>query len=565
MGIRLLIIGGVAGGATAAARARRVDEHAEIILFERGEYISFANCGLPYYIGDVIRRRDDLLVTTPQALRDRYRIDIRVLHEVVSIDRGRRQVHVRDIATGRTYDESYDRIILSPGAEPFRPDIEGFDDERVFSLRNIPDSDRIKALVDKDRPRDAVVIGGGFIGIEMAENLVQRGVKTTILEMLDQVMPQLDYEMAGLVHAHLRDRGVALMLGEGLKSFAKEDGRLIVNTTKGRSVTCDLAILSVGIRPENRLAREAELILSERGHIVVDQTMATSDPTIYAIGDAVSVRDYLLGLPVNTALAGPANKQGRIAADNALGRRSLFTGTLGTSIAKIFDLTAASTGMNEKALKAAKVPHLVSYTHSGSHASYYPGAETLSIKLVFTPGTGRLLGAQVVGGEGSDKRIDVLATAIHGRTSVFDLEELELAYAPPYSSAKDPVNMAGFVAANMIKGDVATITWDELSKIDRGSHVLIDLRNRDELRVSGVIEGAVHIPLNELRERLDELDRTKTMIPFCAAGLRGYIAHRILVQHGFRSRNLSGGYRTWLGARERIMEESGETRLWLGE
>ncbi|HPI92390.1 MAG TPA: FAD-dependent oxidoreductase [Deltaproteobacteria bacterium] len=565
MGIRLLIIGGVAGGATAAARARRVDEHAEIILFERGEYISFANCGLPYYIGDVIRRRDDLLVTTPQALRDRYRIDIRVLHEVVSIDRGRRQVHVRDIATGRTYDESYDRIILSPGAEPFRPDIEGFDDERVFSLRNIPDSDRIKALVDKDRPRDAVVIGGGFIGIEMAENLAQRGVKTTILEMLDQVMPQLDYEMAGLVHAHLRDRGVALMLGEGLKSFAKEDGRLIVNTTKGRSVTCDLAILSVGIRPENRLAREAGLILSERGHIVVDQTMATSDPTIYAIGDAVSVRDYLLGLPVNTALAGPANKQGRIAADNALGRRSLFTGTLGTSIAKIFDLTAASTGMNEKALKAAKVPHLVSYTHSGSHASYYPGAETLSIKLVFTPGTGRLLGAQVVGGEGSDKRIDVLATAIHGRTSVFDLEELELAYAPPYSSAKDPVNMAGFVAANMIKGDVATITWDELSKIDRGSHVLIDLRNRDELRVSGVIEGAVHIPLNELRERLDELDRTKTMIPFCAAGLRGYIAHRILVQHGFRSRNLSGGYRTWLGARERIMEESGETRLWLGE
>ncbi|HPR55067.1 MAG TPA: FAD-dependent oxidoreductase [Deltaproteobacteria bacterium] len=565
MGIRLLIIGGVAGGATAAARARRVDEHAEIILFERGEYISFANCGLPYYIGDVIRRRDDLLVTTPQALRDRYRIDIRVLHEVVSIDRGRRQVHVRDIATGRTYDESYDRIILSPGAEPFRPDIEGFDDERVFSLRNIPDSDRIKALVDRNRPRDAVVIGGGFIGIEMAENLAQRGVKTTILEMLDQVMPQLDYEMAGLVHAHLRDRGVALMLGEGLKSFAKEDGRLIVNTTKGRSVTCDLAILSVGIRPENRLAREAELILSERGHIVVDQTMATSDPTIYAIGDAVSVRDYLLGLPVNTALAGPANKQGRIAADNALGRRSLFTGTLGTSIAKIFDLTAASTGMNEKALKAAKVPHLVSYTHSGSHASYYPGAETLSIKLVFTPGTGRLLGAQVVGGEGSDKRIDVLATAIHGRTSVFDLEELELAYAPPYSSAKDPVNMAGFVAANMIKGDVATITWDELSKIDRGSHVLIDLRNRDELRVSGVIEGAVHIPLNELRERLDELDRTKTMIPFCAAGLRGYIAHRILVQHGFRSRNLSGGYRTWLGARERIMEESGETRLWLGE
>lgn len=565
MGIRLLIVGGVAGGATAAARARRVDENAQIILFERGEYVSFANCGLPYYIGDVIPRRDDLLVTTPQALRERYRIDIRILHEVTGIDRARKRVRVKDLATGRAYEEPYDRLILSPGAEPLRPDIEGFDHNRVFSLRNIPDSDRIKDLVSRDKPRDAVVIGGGFIGIEMAENLVERGVKTTILEMLDQVMPQLDYEMAGLVHAHLRDKGVTLMLEEGLKSFSDKSGRLLVNTTKGRFIACDLAILSVGIRPENRLAREAGLLLTERGHIVVDQTMATSDPDIFAIGDAVSVRDFLLGQPVNTALAGPANKQGRIASDNALGRKSLFTGTLGTSIAKVFELTAAATGMNEKTLKAKGVPHLVSYTHAGSHASYYPGAQAMSIKVVFAPGTGRLLGAQVVGGQGVDKRIDVLATAIHGGMSVFDLEELELAYAPPYSSAKDPVNMAGFVAANMLKGDLATINWDELARIDRTEHVLIDLRNRDELRISGSIEGAVHIPLDELRDRLGELDKAKTMIPFCAAGLRGYIAHRILVQHGFRSRNLSGGYRTYLGARERIMEESGETRLWLGE
>jgi len=565
MKTRLLIIGGVAGGATAAARARRIDENAEIIVFERGEYISFANCGLPYYIGDVIRDRNALLVTTAPAFMTRYHIDVRTFHEVVSIDRPNKLLIVRDITTERTYTEPYDKIILSPGAEPVRPPIEGIELKGVYSLRNIPDSDRIKAFVDRSSPAQAVVVGGGFIGIEMVENLVERGVKTIILEMLDQVMPPLDYEMAGLVHAHLKGKGVTLMLGDGLKSFSRENDRIMVNTTKGRSVACDLAILSVGIRPENSLAKDAGLELSNKGHIVVNSSMATSDPDIFAIGDAVTVKDYIMGLPVNTALAGPANKQARIAADNALGRRSLFRGTLGTFIVKVFDLTAAATGMNEKILKGNSVPYLVSYTHSGSHASYYPGAGIMSIKVIFSLDTGKLLGAQIVGEDGVDKRIDVLASAIHGGMSVFDLEELELAYAPPYSSAKDPVNMAGFVAANMLKGDLATINWDELAALDRSENILIDLRNSDELSASGIIEDALHIPLNDLRDRLGELDKAKTYIPFCAAGLRGYIAHRILVQHGFKSKNLSGGYRTYLGAKEKIMDESGQTKLWLSE
>ena len=551
MGLRLLIVGGVAGGATAAARARRIDENAEIIVFERGEHISFANCGLPYYIGNVIKGRNSLLVTKPQDFMKRYRIDVRVFHEVTSIDRENKQVKVTDLKSGRTYTENYDNLILSPGAEPARPRIEGIDLEGIFSLRNIPDSDSIKAFVDRNSPRQAVVIGGGFIGIEMAENLARRGVRTTIVEMLDQVMPQFDYEMAGLIHAHLEDKGVTLMLGDSLKSFTFEEGRIRVDTTKGCSELFDLAVVSMGIRPENALARDTGLMLSDKGHIVVDSSLATSDPHIYAIGDAVSTRDYLLGFPVNTALAGPANKQARIAADNALGRKSVFKGTLGTFIVKVFDLTAASTGMNEKTLKAHGVHYLASYTHSGSHASYYPGAETMAVKLLFAAESGKLLGAQIIGGEGVDKRIDVLATALHGNMSVFDLEELELAYAPPYSSAKDPVNMAGFTAANMLKGDLMTINWDEFEGLDPREHVVIDLRNAEELRASGMVEGALHIPLNDLRDRLDELDRTKTYIPFCAAGLRGYIAHRILVQHGFRSRNFSGGYLTYQGTRKK--------------
>jgi NADPH-dependent 2,4-dienoyl-CoA reductase/sulfur reductase-like enzyme/rhodanese-related sulfurtransferase len=565
MTTKLLIIGGVAGGATAAARARRLDEHAEIILFERGEYISFANCGLPYYIGQVIKDRDDLFVTTPEAFRDRYNIDIRISAEVTNIDRKGKHVEVQDLITGKRYSESYDKIILSPGAEPVRPPFYDAGMDGVLSLRTVPDSDRIKAYVDNRGARSVVVVGGGYIGLEMAENLVHRGVTTIIVEMLDQVMPPLDYEMAAIVHAHLKEKGVICELEHRVQSLSKKDDGIIVSTDRGKDIECDLVVVSAGIRPENRLAREAGLEIGDQGAILVDPTMRTSDPDIYAVGDAVEVRDFVTGQPTVTALAGPANKQGRIAADNALGRRSVFKGTLGTTVVKVFDLTVAATGATEKALKQQKIPHLISYTHSGSHASYYPGATIMTIKLLFSPSSGKILGGQIVGMDGVDKRIDVLATAIRGAMTVYDLEELELAYAPPYSSAKDPINIAGFVAANLLKGDLDTINWIDVVTLDRKKDVLLDLRNEDELEVSGAIEGALHIPLNELRAELPRLDKKKNYIPFCAVGMRSYVGHRILVQNGFASRSLSGGYRTYLGAKEKIMKEPPETRLWLSE
>ncbi|HUT69917.1 MAG TPA: FAD-dependent oxidoreductase [Desulfatiglandales bacterium] len=565
MTTKLLIIGGVAGGATAAARARRLDERAQIILFERGEYISFANCGLPYYIGQVIEDRDDLFVTTPDAFKERYNIDIRIFAEVTAIDRPHKRVAVRNLKTGEQYCETYDKIILSPGAEPIKPPFSNTEIDGVFSLRSVPDSDRIKAYVDSRRARSAVVVGGGYIGLEMADNLVHRGVTTTVVEMLDQVMAPLDHEMAAIVHAHLKAKGVICELEHRVQSLSKKGDVIIISTDRGKDIECDLVIVSAGIRPENRLAREAGLEIGDQGGIRVGPTMRTSDPDIYAVGDAVEVRDFVTGQPTVTALAGPANKQGRIAADNALGRRSIFKGTLGTTVVKVFDLTIAATGATEKVLKQNTIPHLVSYTHSGSHASYYPGATIMTIKLLFSPGSGKVLGGQIVGKDGVDKRIDVLATAIRGAMTVYDLEELELAYAPPYSSAKDPVNVAGFVAANLLKGDLDTINWIEMGTLDREKDVLIDLRNKDELEVSGAIEGALHIPLNELREELPGLDKGKNYIPFCAVGMRSYIGHRILVQNGFTSRSLSGGYKTYLGAREKIMKEPPETRLWLSE
>ena len=542
---KLLIIGGVAGGATAAARARRLDENAEIILFERGEYISFANCGLPYYIGQIIKERESLLVTTAEAFKARYNIDIRPFSEVTEINRTSKEVTVREIKTGNTYKETYDKIILSPGAEPIRPPLEGINLANIYSLRSIPDSDLIKAQVDEKKPESAVVVGGGFIGLEMAENLVHRGVKVTIIEMLDQVMAPVDYEMASIVHAHLKEKGVSLVLEDGVKSFSKTGNRIKVTTSKGTEVECDMVILSIGIRAESILARNAGLMIGKRGGIVVDSGMRTSDHDIYAVGDAVEIRDFVSGFPAMTALAGPANKQARIAADNAMGRNAKFRGTIGTAVARVFDLTVASTGNNEKTLKQNNIPYMVSYTHSGSHAGYYPDAEMMAIKLIFSPGSGRILGAQIIGGKGVDKRIDVLATAIYGCMTVDDLEELELAYAPPFSSAKDPVNIAGFVAVNMLKGDVETVNWDDLKVIDPENEILIDLRDKTELDESGFIVGALHIPVNELRGRLNELDRSKSYIPFCAIGLRGYLGHRILVQNGFKSRNLSGGYKTY--------------------
>jgi NADPH-dependent 2,4-dienoyl-CoA reductase/sulfur reductase-like enzyme/rhodanese-related sulfurtransferase len=504
-------------------------------------------------------------VTTPEAFRERYNIDIRVFSEVTAVDRRSREIEVRDQRTGETYRESDNKLILSPGAEPIKPPLEGIEIDTIFNLRNIPDSDRIKQYVDSRRPRSAVVVGGGYIGLEMAENLVHRGVETTVVEILDQVMAPLDYEMAAIAHAHLKEKGVHCELGNGVKSFSKQGDRVLVSTQNGRVIECDLVIMSVGIRPENTLAKGAGLEIGERGGIKVDATMRTSDAHIYAVGDAVEIRDFVTGQPTMTALAGPANKQARIAADNALGRRSLFKGTTGTAIVKVFDLTVACTGASEKTLNQYTLSYLVSYTHSGSHASYYPGATNMAIKLLFSPSNGKILGAQMVGGGGVDKRIDVLATAIRGSMTVYDLEELELAYAPPYSSAKDPINIAGFVAANILKGDVENVTWKELASLNRDENILVDLRNKDELEKSGIIEGAVHIPLPELRRRVPELDKGKTVIPFCAVGQRAYVGHRILVQHGFRSRNLSGGYRTYLGAKEKIMAESPETRLWLSE
>lgn len=551
MNIKLVIVGGVAGGATAAARARRVSEDAEIVVFERGEYISFANCGLPYYIGNVIKRRDHLLLATPEEFKKRYNIDVRIFSEVVGINTKEKAVEIKNNITGKKYWESYDKLILSPGAEPIKPPLEGIELENIFHLRNVPDSDRIKKIVDERNPRCAVVVGGGFIGLEMAENLTERGVKTTIVEMLDQVMPSLDYEMATLIHDHLEAKNVELELENGVKSFSKASDRILVSTQNGREIECDLVLLSVGIRPENTLAIKADLKIGSTGGIAVDDTMRTSDPNIYAVGDAVEVRDIVTGFPTLTALAGPANKQARIAADNALGRKSIFTGTLGTSVVKVFDMVVASTGANEKFLKKHDIPYLVSYTHSGSHAGYYPGATNTSVKILFSPGTGKVLGAQIVGRKGVDKRIDVLATAIRAKMTVYDLEELELAYAPPYSSAKDLINICGFVAANILKGDMEIVQWSELDALEKNGATLIDLRTQFELKHTGKIEGALHIPIDEFRNRLTELDKQKMYIPYCGIGFRGYLGHRILVQNGFKSRNLSGGFLTYTMAKKK--------------
>jgi NADPH-dependent 2,4-dienoyl-CoA reductase/sulfur reductase-like enzyme/rhodanese-related sulfurtransferase len=545
MATKLVIVGGVAGGATAAARARRLDEQAEIIVFERGEHISFANCGLPYYIGQVIKKRDHLLVTTAEALRTRYNIDVRNFAEVTAIDRQNKKISVKNLQTAETYTETYDKLILSPGAEPIKPQMEGIGLDTVFSVRNIPDTDRIKAYIDNHAPESAVIVGGGYIGLEMAENLVERGVKTTIIEMLDQVMAPLDFEMAALVQDHIKSKGVVLELENSAMAFTSKGNRKVVSTGRGTQIECDLVILSIGIRPETQLAKASDLEIGERGGIKVNAGMQTSDPDIFAVGDAVEIKEYVTGAPAIIALAGPANKQGRIAADNAMGRQSVFNGAQGTAIVKVFDMTAASTGASEKILKKSNIPYLSSYTHSDSHAGYYPGAQRLSIKLLFTPDTGTLLGAQVVGKEGADKRIDVLATALRANMTVYDLEELELAYSPPYSSAKDPVNIAGFVAANILKGDVENTYWQELEDLDSNECVLIDLRTKKELEKIGTIDRAINIPVDELRQNIDKLDKHKTYVLCCAVGQRAYIGHRILKQKGFQSSNLSGGFVTY--------------------
>lgn len=544
--MKYLIVGGVAGGATVAARLRRNDEKAQIILFERGEYVSYANCGLPYYIGGTIKERNKLFVQTVKGFVSRFRIDIRTRQEVTRILPDTKQVEVKNLQSGEVYTESYDKLVLSPGAEPLRPRIEGIDSPKIFTLRNVPDTDAIKGFLQQTNPKKAVVVGGGFIGLEMAENLHEAGVQVTVIEMADQVMAPLDFSMAAMVHQHLTSKGVTLLLGDGVKKFETlTDQSLAVHLSSGKTVQTDLVILSIGVRPENQLAREAGLSLGERGGIQVNAYLQTSDPDIYALGDAAEIQHLITHKPAMIPLAGPANKQGRIAADNIVyGNKEVYKGAMGTSIAKIFDLTVAAAGANAKLLKREGIPYISSYTHGSSHAGYYPGAVPLSIKILFAPETGVLLGAQVVGFGGVDKRIEMLAQTIQHEGTIYDLMELEHAYAPPYAAAKDPVNMAGFVADNILKDRVRIITWRDIDKLE-ADVVKIDVRTKDEYSL-GTIPGFINIPVDELREHLDELPKDKPIVVTCAVGLRGYLAYRILVQNGFKNvRNLSGGYKTW--------------------
>lgn len=543
MSKKVLIVGGVAGGASAAARLRRLDETIEIILFERGEHISYANCGLPYYISGVIPERDMLLVQTPQGMQRRFQIDVRTQSEVTRIFPEEKSVEVKE-SSGNTYRESYDALILSPGAAPLRPPINGIEEVASYVVRNVADIERIKRTIDQQRPQSAVVVGGGFIGLEMAENLQESGIQTTIIEMSNQVMAPLDIEMASYLHQHIREKGVHLILSDGVKRFTKGEKGSLITLQSGKQISTELIILAIGVRPEVTLAKDAGLNLGKLGGIQVNEKLQTSDPHIYAIGDAIEVKHFVTGQPALLPLAGPANKQGRIVADVILGRESAYEGTLGTSIAKVFNLAAASTGANEKTLQRAGIPYLVSYTHPGSSAGYYPGAQPMSIKLIFNS-EGKILGAQIVGSQGVDKRIDDLAGAIRRNDTVFDLQELELAYAPPFSSAKDPVNMAGYVAGNILQGDVEVIQWHELENLDPETSILVDVRTPEE-HEEAFIPGSVLIPVDELRDRLSELPQDKEIILYCRVGLRGYLAYRILAQKGYsRLRNLSGGYLTY--------------------
>lgn len=549
-----LIIGGVAGGATVAARLRRMDEKANIILFERGKYVSYANCGLPYYIGDTINNREKLFVQTAKGFTDRFRIDIRTEQEVTAIRPDKKEVEIKNLSTGETYTETYDKLVLSPGAEPLRPGIEGIGSKKIFTLRNVPDTDTIKNYVNTENPKRAIVVGGGFIGLEMAENLYDLGIQVDVVEMANQVMAPLDFSMAAIVHRQLTDKGVGLHLEDGVSRFEEKDGGVTVHLRSGKQIATDMVLLSIGVRPETKLAKDAGLAIGERGGIAVNDYMQTSDADIYALGDAVEVRHLVTGQPALIPLAGPANKQGRIVADNIVfGNKKKYPGSIGTSIAKVFDLTVAAAGANAKLLQQNNIPYISSYTHGASHAGYYPGAVPLSIKILFAPENGKLLGTQIVGFNGVDKRIEMLAQVIQRGGTVHDLAELEHAYAPPYSSAKDPVNMAGFVAENILNKKSRIIQWRELAELPADT-IRIDVRTHDEYKL-GTIPGFINIPVDELREHLDELPKEKPIVVTCAVGLRGYLAYRILVQNGFKHvRNLSGGYKTWSVATAPIKE-----------
>ena len=531
-----------------------MDEKANIVLFERGKYVSYANCGLPYYIGDTINNREKLFVQTVKGFTDRFRIDIRTEQEVTAIRPDKKEVEVKNLSTGEIYTETYDKLVLSPGAEPLRPGIEGIGSKKIFTLRNVPDTDTIKNYINIEKPKRAIVVGGGFIGLEMAENLHDLGIQVDVVEMANQVMAPLDFSMAAIVHQQLTDKGVGLHLEDGVSRFEEKDGGVTVHLRSGKQIATDMVLLSIGVRPETKLAKEAGLAIGERGGIAVNDYMQTSDADIYALGDATEVKNLVTGQPSLIPLAGPANKQGRIVADNIIfGNKKKYAGSIGTSIAKVFDLTVAATGANAKLLQRNNIPYTSSYTHGASNAGYYPGAVPMSIKILFDPENGKLLGAQIVGFNGVDKRIEMLEQVIQRGGTVYDLTELEHAYAPPYSSAKDPVNMAGFVAENILKGKSKIIQWRELAELPADT-IRIDVRTRDEHKL-GSIPGFINIPVDELREHLDELPKDKLIVVSCAVGLRGYLAYRILVQNGFKNvRNLSGGYKTWSVATAPVKE-----------
>ncbi|HFG2006732.1 TPA: FAD-dependent oxidoreductase [Vibrio cholerae] len=560
---KIVIIGGVAGGASAAARARRLSEDAEIIMFERGPYVSFANCGLPYHIGGDIKERSNLLLQTPESFLARFNVDVRTMNEVLRINRAAKTITVRNLLDQSEYDENYDFLLLSPGAGPVIPPIPGIQNPLTHSLRNIPDMDKIIQTLQMNKPEHATVVGGGFIGLEMMEAFHHLGIKTTLIEMADQVMTPVDREMAGFAHAEIRAKGIDLRLGAALKSVEYRPAATLPSTESGESLehkhvegeldlvlsngdtlTTDILIMAIGVRPETKLAAEAGLQLGELGGIWVNEQMQTSDPAIYAVGDAVEEKDFVTGKQTLVPLAGPANRQGRMAADNMLGRNESYQATQGTAICKIFDLAVASTGKNEKQLKREGIAYEKVYVHTASHASYYPGAEVVSFKMLFDPQTGKIFGAQAVGKDGIDKRIDVMAVAQRAGMTVEQLQHLELTYAPPFGSAKDVINQAAFVATNLIKGDAKAIHFDEIDNLT-DEQVLLDVRNPMELQNMGYLPGAINIPVDQLRQRMNELPKDKEIVIYCQVGLRGNVAYRQLVNNGFKARNLIGGYRTY--------------------
>jgi NADPH-dependent 2,4-dienoyl-CoA reductase/sulfur reductase-like enzyme/rhodanese-related sulfurtransferase len=543
--MKYIIIGAVAGGASTAARLRRLDEHAEIIVFEKGEYISYANCGLPYYIGDVITDRNQLFVQTADAFTRRFNIDVRTRTEVTEIDPEKKIITAVHLTTGEVFTENYNKLVLSPGAEPIRPPLPGISDKAIFTLRNVHDTDMIKSYVQHNKVKKAVIIGAGFIGLEMAENFHRLGLHVTVIEMINQILAPVDFPIAALVQQHIRSKGVRLRLNTMVTGFTRDAEGLAVTFKNGDILRADMVLLSIGVRPDTRLAEKAGLTIGSARGIAVNEYLQTSDPDIYAVGDAIEFKNFITGRPMITYLAGPANKQGRICANNiVLGNSHAYHGSINTAIVQVFEMTIATAGMAAKHLKAANIPHIISTNHAGSHASYYPEAKRMSIQIAFSPSDGRLLGAQIAGYEGVDKRIDILSACIKMGRTIYDLEEFEQAYAPPYSSAKDPVNMAGFVAENILLKRLKVFYWHELAGL-KPEDLLIDVRREEEF-AAGNIPGAINIPLDEIRLRLREIPLGKNILIYCEAGLRGYLAQRILKQNGFVSvANLSGGYVSW--------------------